>query len=331
MASAAWHDKPHTASANRFGLFAWGVLAYDVAVILWGAYVRATGSGAGCGNHWPLCNGQIIPQAANTQMLIEFSHRVSSGLALVLVAALLAWAWRAFPGKHPVRTAALFAGLFTITEALVGAGLVLFQLVAGNTSVTRALFISVHLLNTFLLLSALTLTGYYSSGGQPIQRHGHTAAMRLLAIAFLGVLFVGMSGAITALGDTLFPSGSLAEGLAQDLSPTAQFFVRLRVYHPLIAVVIGVYVMFVARSLGAQFSRPDPFWMGAVLNGLVFVQWIGGAINLVLLAPLWMQLVHLLLADLVWIALVLFAATVLAQDSPPSVAADPLSVDRSLQ
>src|SRR5574337_582113 len=111
---------------SRFAKFAWGVLAYNVGVILWGAYVRATGSGAGCGGHWPTCNGQAIPMAPSVTTLIEYSHRLSSGLALILVAAMLAWAFRAYPKKHPARLGAVLSAIFIVTEALVGAGLVLF-------------------------------------------------------------------------------------------------------------------------------------------------------------------------------------------------------------
>ncbi len=46
-----------------FSRYAWGVLLWNVLVALWGAYVRATGSGAGCGSHWPTCNGEILPRA----------------------------------------------------------------------------------------------------------------------------------------------------------------------------------------------------------------------------------------------------------------------------
>ena len=116
----------------RFAKYAWAVLAYNVGVVLWGADVRATGSGAGCGNHWPLCGNVVIPQSPALATMIEFSHRVTSGLTLVFVAGLLLWAWRAYPKGHAVRLGAGLAVGFTITEALVGAGLVLFQLVAQN-------------------------------------------------------------------------------------------------------------------------------------------------------------------------------------------------------
>src|SRR2546430_1306785 len=106
---------------SRFTLFAWSVLGYNLAVILWGAYVRATGSGAGCGNHWPDCDGQILPRARSAELLIEFTHRASSGISLILACLLAAMAFRAFERGHRVRMAALAVVFLTMTEALVGA------------------------------------------------------------------------------------------------------------------------------------------------------------------------------------------------------------------
>jgi heme A synthase len=306
-----------TSKLSGFAKYAWMVLAYDVGVILWGAYVRATGSGAGCGGHWPLCNGQVIPFAPQTATLIEFSHRVSSGFTLLAVLGLVVWAFRAYPKGHPVRLGAGLATFFTLTEALVGAGLVLFQLVAQNASALRAASVAVHLANTFLLLASLTLTARWASGGQPLRLRGQGWAAWGLGLGLVGVLLLGISGAIAALGDTLFPSSSLAEGLRQDFSPTAQFLIRLRVFHPLIAISVGILVIFVAYSLSS--SHPDAGArrsLATALAGLVVIQWLAGIANVALLAPVWMQLLHLLLADLVWITLVLLAATVLARTTP---------------
>ncbi len=150
---------------SRFARFAAFVLVYNLGIILWGAYVRASGSGAGCGSHWPLCNGDVIPRAPEVATLIEFAHRVSSGGAMLLIGVMLVWAYRAFGRRHPVRVGATLSAFFIVTEALVGAGLVLFSLVADNASLARALFMAVHLANTFLLLAALTLTAWWAYGG----------------------------------------------------------------------------------------------------------------------------------------------------------------------
>ncbi|MCB0131087.1 MAG: COX15/CtaA family protein, partial [Caldilineaceae bacterium] len=139
---------------KRFTIFAWAVLAYNIVVILWGAFVRATGSGAGCGSHWPLCNGEILPRATEVETLIEFSHRITSGIALIAVVVLLIWALRSYPRGHRVRRGAQASMFFMFTEALVGAGLVLFEYVAHNVSIARAYWMAGHLMNTFLLLAA---------------------------------------------------------------------------------------------------------------------------------------------------------------------------------
>jgi heme A synthase len=296
---------------NRFAKYAWGVLAVHLLVILWGAYVRATGSGAGCGNHWPLCNGEVVPQSHQIETLIEFTHRLSSGVAFVLVVVLLIWALRANPKGNIVRTGAWLAMFFIATEALIGAGLVIFEWVADDASMGRAFSIAIHLANTFLLLASITLTAWWASGGQPPRLTGQRGVIWALGLGFLGVLLLGVTGAITALGDTLFPSASLAEGLQQDFSASAHFLIRLRVWHPLIAIGVGFYLMLVAAVLGL--IRSDGFVKRFALATVVlFILQFGvGITNMLLLAPIPIQLVHLLLADLVWITMVLLAAATL--------------------
>ncbi|MBK5108946.1 MAG: COX15/CtaA family protein [Anaerolineales bacterium] len=305
---------------TRFAKYAWFVLAFNLGVILWGAYVRATGSGAGCGSHWPLCNGEVIPQPDQIETLIEFTHRLSSGIAFLLVVGMLVWAWRIFPRGHRVRYAAIFSMIFMITEALVGAGLVLFELVAENTSSARALAISVHLVNTFILLACISLTAWWASGGKPVQIRWGNVDVWLLLVGFLGVLILGMSGALTALGDTLFPVNSLEEGIRQDFSAAAHFLVRLRILHPTIAVIVAVYLIFVINWINSRVKRSLSRQISWVLITLFVMQLLAGAINVLLLAPVWMQMVHLLLSDLVWISLVLFSAEVMAkQDAQRSL------------
>ncbi|GAB4538635.1 MAG: hypothetical protein Kow0063_26660 [Anaerolineae bacterium] len=302
---------------SRFAIYAWGVLGYNLLVILWGAYVRATGSGAGCGSHWPLCNGEVVPRSPQVETLIEFTHRLSSGLAFLLVVGLLVWAFRLFPRGHIVRWAVGFSMLLMITEALIGAGLVIFRLVADNDSLARALSIAAHLINTFLLLAALALSAWWASGGEPLRLRGQGVLGWLLGLGFIAMLVLGVSGAVTALGDTLFPASSLAEGLRQDISPAAHLLIRLRLLHPAIAVSVSIFLILVAAL--CRSSRPG-FATGRfsqLLTVLLLVQLGAGVINVALLSPVWMQLVHLLLADLVWIALVLMATSALATSITP--------------
>jgi cytochrome c oxidase assembly protein subunit 15 len=288
--------------------FAWTVLGYNVAVILWGAYVRASGSGAGCGSHWPLCNGEVVPRAPSIATLIEYSHRLTSGLALVGVVILLWWTVRGTAPGHAARRAAAWSLFFMLTEAAVGAGLVLFNLVADNQTMARALFMGAHLVNTFLLLAAMALTAWWLSGDTP-GREASRGALAALAALAAGVLLTGTSGAVAALGDTLYPAGSLAEGLRADLSPTSHFLIRLRVWHPAIAIAVGLAILAVAPRLPAA-SDGTATRLARALTIAVGLQLLAGLANVLLLAPVWMQMTHLLLADGVWILLVLLGARV---------------------
>lgn len=303
---------------TRFAKYAYGVLAYTLLVVLWGAFVRATGAGAGCGSHWPKCNGALIPRPERIETVIEFSHRLTSGLLGVLMLGLVLWALRAFPRRHLVRRAALASLFFTVAEALIGGLQVRFEMVADNASPQRAIWQSAHLANTFLLIAALALTAWWASGGQPLRLRGQGLVGWLLGAGLLGTLVLGTSGTIAALGDTLFPVESLREGLAQDFADTAHFLIRLRVWHPFIAVMLGAYLVGVAWLIRQW--RPDPATrrLAIGMSGLFVTQLAVGSLNVVLLAPVWMQLVHLLLADLVWILLVLLTAAALSRAHAPS-------------
>jgi heme A synthase len=288
-----------------FARYAWSVLAYNLAVILWGAYVRATGSGAGCGNHWPLCNGEVVPQLASVKRMIEFTHRASSGIDTVLILLLAVWAFRAFPKLHPARLGAALSGTFLVTEAILGALLVKFGLVENNASAARGFADAAHLVNTLTLLACLTLTAWWGSGRPRIELRGRAA---WLAGASLGMLLLlGMSGVIAALGDTLFPAASLRAALAQDTDAAASFLLRLRLWHPVIAGVTAVWLIF--YCLGA----PHSVRLAWAVIGLLAAQITAGIVNLLLLAPVWMQMLHLLLADALWISLVLLCASNLAR------------------
>ena len=286
-------------------------MAYNLAVVLWGAFVRATGAGAGCGKHWPLCNGEILPRSPSLNTIVEFTHRVTSGIDLLLVALLVFWAFRAFPPRHAVRLGAVLSAAFLFTEALLGAALVLLEHVAKNQSSARAYSLSAHLVNTLTLLACLTLTAWWTAVPAPVRtggRAGWLAACRLGAVMFLGV-----SGAIAALGDTLFPSATLAEGWMRDLDPTASIFVQLRLLHPMLATLAAGWLVSFALATARRRTLLRP--RASVLLAMVAAQFTAGWVNLVLRAPVWMQLVHLLLADGVWISLVLLCAGTLESDA----------------
>ncbi len=297
---------------SHYAKFAWGVLGYNILVILWGAYVRATGSGAGCGSHWPLCDGEVIPGNPEIATLIEFTHRLMSGAALILVLALFIWGFRSFGKAHPVRLGASLSLGLIFTEALVGAGLVLFEYVANDASSGRAVSIVIHLLNTFMLLAALTLTAWWASGGQALQLRGSELSFILLGLGIIGTLLIGASGALTALGDTLFPAQSLIHGIQQELSPTSHFLLRLRILHPLISIIVGIYLMISIGFINLRTNNQTSRRLARFVTVIVAIQLAAGFINVLLLAPVWMQIVHLLLADLVWVGLILLSASVLA-------------------
>jgi heme A synthase len=295
-------------SSGRFARYAWAVTALNVAVVLEGALVRATGSGAGCGNNWPRCNGEVIPTSPTIHTLIEFTHRAMTSADVPMVGFLVFLAFRLFPKHHPVRVTAVLSAIFLVSEALIGAGLVLFDQVAQNASPSRAWWLSGHFLNTLTLLALPALTAWWATQSRPLRFTSEgaiTAGVSLAAVALLGI-----SGVIAALGDTLYPSASLATGLAQDFSPDANFWMRLRLFHPMIAVGVGVWLAYYALS--AMTRRLELRPRALVLLGFVAAQVAAGAANLFLLAPLWMQILHLLLADMVWIALVILCAETLS-------------------
>ncbi|HKQ89103.1 MAG TPA: COX15/CtaA family protein [Blastocatellia bacterium] len=296
---------------DRFAKYAWLTLAFNLLVIVWGAYVRASGSGAGCGSHWPLCNGEVIPGSPTVKTIVEFSHRLSSGLALLLVAGALVWAFRAYSPKHPSIRYAASAMFFMLMEAAIGAGLVLFEMVAENKSIARALWMSAHLVNTFLLVGTLTLMAWAATTGGRLNVRGKGSINWVLAAAIVATLILGVSGAVSALGATLFPVTSLAEGLKQDLSPTAHVLIRLRFFHPLIAIGVSGLLMLTAYSARSRQPGNGVKRWSTTLIALVFVQLGAGAVNLLLHAPIWLQLLHLLLSDLVWISLVLLGCAAL--------------------
>jgi cytochrome c oxidase assembly protein subunit 15 len=294
---------------RQFSSWALGLLIATVAVILWGAWVRVTGSGAGCADHWPLCNGELVPRSPRVETLIELTHRVTSGLAGLLAVAVFWLSRRRLPRGDPARTAAAIALVLMVLEAAIGALLVKKGLVGKDASQGRAWVVALHLCNTFLLVGAQVATYQLGRRPQPVVFRGQGVLALQLGAALLGLLLLGASGAVTALGDTLFPAASLREGMAQDLSAQAHFLVRLRIYHPLLAVLIGGFVVYVAQSARAQHADYQPSGNAVArwamrLTFLYLAQVALGSLNLLLLAPAAIQVAHLLLADLTWIACV---------------------------
>jgi len=298
--------------------FAWFAVAYNILVILWGALVRATGSGAGCGNHWPLCNGQVVPLSPRVDTVIEFTHRCMTGGATFVVLGLLVWTFRATIKGQAARVAAVAATVSLVNEAFLGAILVKLGYVTGNQSMGRVIVLSIHLSNTLLLLAALTLTAVLLKTGQmthDLRLRGAAATSTLIGL--VATIVVGVSGSLAALGDTLFPSSSLRASIEQDLAAGSPLLLRLRGLHPASAIVAGAFVIWLVTR--AMRSRSDK--LATIVLTLLGVQFFLGIVDVVLLAPVWMQILHLLGADLYWVALVTLSAVLLWS---------PVSSDRSI-
>jgi len=306
-------------SALGFRRIAWGALVYNIAVVAWGAFVRATGSGGGCGGSWPVCNGEVIPTSPTLHTIIEFTHRSTSGIDGALAVLLLVLAFRVFPRGHLARTGAVLFLTAMVLEALFGALLVKLGLVEANASPLRAVGVSVHQVVTFYLFGALALTLLWSNGLGPLRLRGQGGTGIALVASLLALPLLAVTGAIAALGDTLFPAQSLAAGMRADLSPAASFLLHLRVFHPVLAVAACALVLFAAGLAARRGPRSrDAAYAVAIM---FLVQLGAGVLNLALLAPIWMQLVHLALADITWLAVVHLAAVTLAEPAPEPLAA----------
>lgn len=289
---------------SRLARYAWFVLVFNVGVILVGALVRATGSGAGCGASWPTCQGEFVPemQGATT---IEFSHRAVSGIALLLVLGLAVAVWRKVDRGQPARVGATLALIAIVGEALIGAAIVLAEWVADDASIARAVSVPLHLVNTLFLLAALTLTAHWLSGGGKIDFRSNPMVTRWVVLGGVALLVIAASGAVTALADTLFPD----ESFGADFSGEAHFLTRLRIIHPILAVLAAIIAWWVSGIRQIRTSTSSlaiPFIVGAML--------LSGVVNIALGVPIWMQIVHLALADLLWIAYVLVSARALEVD-----------------
>jgi cytochrome c oxidase assembly protein subunit 15/protoheme IX farnesyltransferase len=278
----------------RLARFAWFVVGFNVVVILLGALVRATGSGAGCGSSWPTCQGELVPEMGGATS-IEYVHRLFSGVALVIVIALAILVWRRVPRGEPARVGAALSAVAIVIEALIGAMIVLADWVAHDASLARVFAVPLHLVNTLFLLASLTLTAFWLAGGRRLDLRAEPAVTRWVMAGGIALVVLAASGAVTALADTLYTR----EGIVGE----SHFLTDLRIIHPVLAVLASAIAWWVSGRKGGPQSRPAraiPLLVGAML--------ITGALNVVLGVPIWMQLVHLALADGLWIAYVLTAA-----------------------
>ncbi len=313
-------------SRRRFAQYAAVVVGYNIFVVLWGAFVRASGSGAGCGDNWPFCNGYMIPHSYALKTLIEYLHRGTSAIDAVLVIGLCTWAFYLFPKQHLVRRLAIGSVLLLLIEAALGAGLVLLHL----DPMEMAWYLSAHLTNTMLLLGVLTITARAAwTGAERIQLPG---LPRRLLWALAVTLAVCVTGAFAALGDTLFPAISFASGFHADFSSHSSTLLRLRLTHPFFAILGAAYLVWVAIPLLKKGEGDSARTAAVRVLVITLFQLVVGAMNVTLLTPVWTQLFHLFVADLLWIGVVLMVLeSALAQDRISEPAFRPpvlLSMDR---
>ncbi|MEO7673252.1 MAG: COX15/CtaA family protein [Pyrinomonadaceae bacterium] len=303
---------------SAFARFAWFVLAYNIVVILWGVFLRASKSGDGCGQHWLTCHGEVVPSAPELKTVIEFSHRITSALDGLIVIALLVWAFRLWyvnrSAAHSyILKMAAGAFVFVLIEGALGAGLVLTGNTAETLTPARPFWMAAHLVNTLVLLSLLTVTAWSASSERRIALGRESKHLRWIAVGAILIFLVGISGSVAALSSMIFPSGTIAEGITKDFSPTSHILLRVRPFHPIIAVTAAAFLIFWAGWLKANApgSKSLVKWAN-ILSTLVAVQIAFGALTLLTLAPILMQLGHLLLADAIWIAFVLLSLDLLA-------------------
>lgn len=297
---------PNLTAMPKLVRYAWAVLVFNVVVIVLGALVRATGSGAGCGRSWPTCVGQVIPELEGATA-VEFTHRAVSGVALILVFALAVLVWRNTDKGHPARLGAVLSVVAIVGEALIGAMIVLAEWVADDTSLARAISVPLHLVNTLFLLAVLALTIFWLSGWQRLDLRRDRRVTLYVVAGGVALVLIAATGAITALADTLFPKASPAE-----LAGEEHFLTQLRIVHPILAVVVSALGWLAAARSELGRDRTS-VWLPVLVGAMLLT----GLVNVALGVPVWMQLVHLTLADALWVVFVLVSARAL-QPSPDS-------------
>lgn len=337
MGATQLTTQPQPAAPGPDGLLravAWTALGYTIAVILWGAVVRVTGAGAGCGEHWPLCNGVALPVNPTLNTVIEFSHRLTSGVSGLLAIALLALALLRAPRGHPVRFGAWLSLALIVLEGLVGGVQVLLGLTAQSTDPARGLVQGVHLANTFLLTGALLLTALWASGAPRLRLRGQGWLGWGVALGVIAMLGLGMAGAVTALGDLLFrpEAGTPIDTVRRDFGSASGLIERLRVLHPAMAVFVSAYLVWFAGRAQALRPLADLNRWRLALYAVIGLQMLAGVLNIILKAPNALQLIHLLLACLMWLVTVRLGFGVLSSaPEGASVPARPAALQETMQ
>ena len=267
-------------------------IVLSILSILAGAFVRATGSGDGCGSTWPTCKGKIIPQLSDTSEVIEFSHRSVSGILLIVTLIIFIKSRNMSKGSI-VRTTVNFLTFFVVFEAAIGAVIVLYEWVGLNSSLPRIVAVPIHLVNTFGLLACYAIL--YKVLLNNFKNIKQLWDRRFVFVAFL-FLLSGATGSITALADVLFPSASFYEGLMEDFDRTSELLTRLRILHPIVATGLSVALVIESRKIQKDYKIDVKF-----LQLLVIVAVTLGVLNVLSNIVLLLSIFHLAIADLLWI------------------------------
>ncbi len=291
-------------SIRTFHKFCWLLVVYTVLVIIWGAWVRISHSGDGCGNHWPLCDGSYIPTAPSQKTLIEYFHRLSSGIYGIFVLALTIIAFRVFPKKSAARQVAVATFILMIIEALLGAALVLKGLVGENATIFRLSVMTLHQMNSLLLTGSTVILALVTQPARnPLTLQVSWQGLLAQGSNWIIFMLIPATGAWAALANTLFPSQTLQEGLQKDLASDSPWILKLRIVHPILALVIGLSLILKFYKKSEQ-TEGDLSKANLQVASAMSIAVIFGILTLLLLSPVWMKLVHLTIAQLVWISLV---------------------------
>ncbi|MFV9672287.1 MAG: COX15/CtaA family protein [Acidimicrobiia bacterium] len=304
-----------TPDRRKFRTLAWSVLVFNVFVVLGGAIVRATGSGDGCGESWPLCTDRLFPANPGVETVIEFSHRVTSALAVLGVVAMFVFAVRLYEKGNRVRTGAAASLGLLLFESVLGALLIVFSWVDQDASIGRMVVVPIHLLNTYILVGALTLTAWWSSGNPGPTKPIDPQVKRSLILGAFGLLLIGAMGALNALADSLYPAESFLSGVTEEFSDGAPWLLQVRIFHPIVAIAVGLGVAYLVMRLSPTATNRTKR-LGAIVGGLIVTQFLIGLVNVMLAAPLETQVIHLAIADTIWIIYLLFGASLLGERSP---------------
>ncbi len=310
-----------TPSRRKYRVLAWSVLIFNVGVVLGGAIVRATGSGDGCGESWPTCTDRLFPANPGVETVIEFSHRITSLLAIFGVIALYVFAVRLYEKGNRVRNGAAASLALLLFESLLGAALVIFGWVDQDASIGRMIIVPLHLTNTYILLGALTVTAWWSSGNPGPVKPVDARVKRDLILSGIGLVLLGATGALNALADSLYPAESFISGVTAEFSGDAPWLLEVRIFHPIIAIAVGFGVAYAVMRLAAT-ATDRTRQLGIAVSVLIVVQFFIGLINVMLAAPLEIQVIHLAIADTIWIIFLLFGASLLGERAPAELPAE---------